>query len=872
MYKKLVFLISFVLAFGLATGIAGAQSVKINFQLKGGPVPEGYLPDYGEVFGDRGNGFSYGWNRDIQADSRDRNSGNAPDQRYDTLLHLQKAADAIWEIALKNGIYNIFLVCGDPSNTDQTNNFDVEGTLTTDPDPQTGPGFDYDEFEFTVVLRDGRLTIKPAPGSANCKIMFVDIILAIPPGAARNPKPANEAIDVPREVALSWTPGEFAPPVNGHKVYLSENFKDVNDGVGGVTQDANSYTPPQRLNLGTIYYWRVDEVNGPPDYTVYKGGVWSFTTEPVGYPIKNVTATASSSHNAEMGPEKTVNGSGLNAEDLHSKEPADMWLSSAEPLGAWIKFEFDKVYKLHQMWVWNSNQMIESLIGFGFKNVTIEYSTNGTDYTALGTTVEFARAPGTDGYAHNTTVDFVDVAAKYIRLTAKSNWGFMPQFGLSEVCFLYIPIRAREPSPESGATDVDVDVTLDFRAGREAAQHNVYLSTDQQAVVGGTAPVTTVTKASYGPLSLDLDKTYYWKINEVNMAETPTTLEGDVWSFTTRQFLIVDDFESYNDLDTTDPASNRIFNTWIDGYGTTTNGSIVGYENPPFCEKTIVHGDKQSMPLSYSNTAGKTYSEAERTFAVGQNWTKAGITTLVLYFHGASGNTGQLYIKINGSKVIYGGDAVDITRPRWKQWNINLASPAFAGLQNVTKLSIGIDGNGASGKLYFDDIRLYQLAPEIVVSSEEIWIEAEAAKTLTAPLKIYDDPLASGGKCIGTDVGTGNSSNNPPSPAGTATYTFTVAGGTYKISGRIIIPSGDSFWVRIPGATIPAETELHSSGWVRWSDPPNSNNWYWHDVFSGDDNEIATVLFTMPAGTHTLEIAYREDGARWDVIVISKVG
>jgi hypothetical protein len=74
------------------------------------------------------------------------------------------------------------------------------------------------------------------------------------------------------------------------------------------------------------------------------------------------------------------------------------------------------------------------------------------------------------------------------------------------------------------------------------------------------------------------------------------------------------------------------------------------------------------MPLSYDNTGGAAYSEAERTFAVGQNWTKASAATFVLYFHGAEGNTGQLYIKVNGSKVAYDGDAGDIAKPQWKQW------------------------------------------------------------------------------------------------------------------------------------------------------------------------------------------------------------
>jgi len=538
--------------------------------------------------------------------------------------------------------------------------------------------------------------------------------------SAADPSPADGATDVPRDVSLSWTPGTFAPAVNGHKVYLSENFNDVNDGIGGVIQDANSYAPPQRLDFGTTYYWRVDEVNGPPDFTVYKGGVWSFTTEPFAYAIENITTTASSQA-ANRGPENTVNGSGLDESGLlHGKEgDNNMWLSSAGgPQPTWIEFEFDKVYKLHELWVWNSNDSLEPVLGLGIKDVSIEYSANGIDYTTLGITHQFARATGVSDYAHNTTIDFSGAAAKYVRLTANNNWGgILPQYGLSEVRFFHIPVYASEPKPDSGATGVSIgtidapaDVTLAFRAGREAAKHNVYFSTDQQAVIDGTASVATVTKASYGPLSLDLNKTYYWRVDEVNEAQTPARWQGDIWNFTTQEYYVVDDFESYNDLDTTDPKSNRIFNAWIDGYGTTTNGSIVGYENPPFAEKTIVHGGKQAMPLAYSNTAGKAYSEAERTFAVGQNWTKAGSQTLVLFFQGVAGNTGQLYVKINGSKVVYGGDAGDIAKSQWKQWNIALASLGV-NLQRVTKLAVGIDGNGASGKLYFDDVRLYRLAP-----------------------------------------------------------------------------------------------------------------------------------------------------------------
>ena len=168
--------------------------------------------------------------------------------------------------------------------------------------------------------------------------------------------------------------------------------------------------------------------------------------------------------------------------------------------------------------------------------------------------------------------------------------------------------------------------------------------------------------------------------------------------------------------------------------------------------------------------------------------------------------------------------------------------------------------------MLIDDILLYRLAPE--GASEEIWLEAESA-TITAPMEVYDDPAASGGKCIGTQSGTGDSTSNPPDPAGTARIPFTVVkGGTYSISGRVIIPSGESFWIRIQGATT--NTNNHSSGWVRWSDPPTISSWYWDIIFSADDGN-SDVEWTMQAGNYILEVGYREDGALLDAIVITKI-
>ncbi len=493
--------------------------------------------------------------------------------------------------------------------------------------------------EFTGMVDDARFYNRQLTQEEIQQVM-----MGTQPGVSSNPSPWNGALDIPREVVLSWTPGEFAPATNGHTVYFSENFNDVNDGIGGITQNDTSYTPAQRLDLDTTYYWRVDEVNGPPDHTVFEGRVWSFTTELFAYPVENITATASSSGIAQ-GPENTVNGSGLDDSGLlHGKLGDDnMWLSSLTGVQpTWVQYELDKVYKLQEMWVWNFNESWEPMIGVGLKDVTIEYSVNGTDYTSLGTTHEFAQAPGTTDYAHNTIVDFSGVPAKYVRLTPNSNFGgIINQYGLSEVRFFHEPIHAREPNPADGATDVSigtidvpVDVTLSFYAGREAAQHDVYFSTDEQAVIDGTAPVTTVSELSYGPLSLGLGETYYWRVDEVNEAETPATWQGDLWDFTTQEYFTVDDFESYNELDPTEPESNSIFLTWIDGYEQPTNGAIVGYADSPFAERGIVHSGKQVMPYYYDNAGTANYSEAERTFSPGQDWTRKGVGILSLWFRG----------------------------------------------------------------------------------------------------------------------------------------------------------------------------------------------------------------------------------------------
>jgi hypothetical protein len=106
--------------------------------------------------------------------------------------------------------------------------------------------------------------------------------------------------------------------------------------------------------------------------------------------------------------------------------------------------------------------------------------------------------------------------------------------------------------------------------------------------------------------------------------------------------------------------------------------------------------------LFYDNRSAAT-SEAELPLA--GDWTASGIGNLSLYFRGAEGNGGELYVKINSTKVPYPGAAGDIAGLEWLPWTIDL-STVDANLSSVASLIIGIEGAGANGVVYIDDIEL----------------------------------------------------------------------------------------------------------------------------------------------------------------------
>ncbi|MCP4260077.1 MAG: hypothetical protein GY774_21555, partial [Planctomycetes bacterium] len=262
------------------------------------------------------------------------------------------------------------------------------------------------------------------------------------------------------------------------------------------------------------------------------------------------------------------------------------------------------------------------------------------------------------------------------------------------------------PNPANGAVDVTQTPVLTWAPGL-GASHEIFFGTDASSLeLKGSGNLGS---ESYDPGELEWDTTYYWRIDEANNANADSPWTGPLWSFTTANFLIIDDMEAYNDLDPADPASNRIFLAWIDGFDNpAANGSVVGYANPPFAEQTIVNSGNQSMPFEYNNAVGK--SEATLTLTTNNDWTVNGVNTLTIWYRGNSSNAAEtMYVMLNGSASVDNDNPDAAIKGSWTEWNIDLQAFADQGvnLANVTSITLGLRSvTGGTGMLYFDDIRL----------------------------------------------------------------------------------------------------------------------------------------------------------------------
>ncbi|MBN2181622.1 MAG: hypothetical protein JW715_06890 [Sedimentisphaerales bacterium] len=564
------------------------------------------------------------------------------------------------------------------------------------------------------------------------------------PSIAYNPNPAADAEYVSLEPVLSWEAGSTS--AKGHIILFGDDFDSVNNTpprfFGGPPfrthqQDqtdvnwAPSESGIKLLETSKTYYWRIDSVDETS--TIHKGDTWSFTTVPIkglGSITRELYESIAGGTVAELTEDPNFPDNPSTTGYLTSFEAPHMSISEyGSRIHGWLYVRNSGEYTF---WVASGEN---SQLWFG-------------DHPSTASIIAYVDGEdGREGWTQPREWDkYPEIQQSepiylqgggtlyYIMTLHKKGWGYdnlsvawsgpdtdnTQQIisGTSLIPFEEVELlTASAPNPAHLSTDVYMEPTISWVAGEYAAQHQIYFGTDANAVSNATIEspeyqrTNELGSESYNPGILEFNTTYYWRIDEVNDNHPDVSWKGKVWSFKVGSYYIVDDFESYNDIQQGEEGSKLVYLTWTDGYDNpSTNGSTIGYVSGSSLETDIVHGGNQSVPLMYNNTVA---SISEVTInpvnlAVGGDWAAKGADTLSLWFYGDPNNpaTEKMYVKVNDAKAVFEGD---LTLTEWQEFPVNLTQ-LNTNLGNVTALKVGFERTGTTGNsgiIYLDDIRLY---------------------------------------------------------------------------------------------------------------------------------------------------------------------
>jgi len=405
---------------------------------------------------------------------------------------------------------------------------------------------------------------------------------------ASNPNPSDGATGVDPNTVLSWLPGKDA---DSHDVYLGTDYEDVNDADIGSPEymgnfDVNSWDPCG-VDIDTTYYWRIDEITGS---SLWKGDVWSFKTwfEPnfvswwkfdegegdIAYD------SAGDNHGTIYGATWTSgqidgaldfdgDGDYVNlGNDSSLKPPLPVTLSAwinLNTLESWKQIIAldEQLSKYYGMWfqATNTNTLAVSYgDGSGTSSsdrrtktgttalnksnwyhvaavvrgpTDMELYINGVDdgglYSGTGGNLKYSSGDSFIG-CHSGLINYfngsIDDVRVYDRaLSAEEVW---------QIYYKDLGPKASNPNPSDGATGVDPNTVLSWSPGKNADSHDVYFGTDygdvNDANIGSPEYMGNFDVNTFDPCGLELNTTYYWRIDEVN---EPNLWKGNVWSFTT---------------------------------------------------------------------------------------------------------------------------------------------------------------------------------------------------------------------------------------------------------------------------------------------------------------------------------------------------
>ncbi|MDT7827289.1 malectin domain-containing carbohydrate-binding protein [Pricia sp. S334] len=363
-------------------------AVNVNFSDPATAAPSGYEKDAGDSYGNRGNGYTYGWldantsaPADLTKNGRNRTVGGVSDLN-NTLIHMQYGEvstnanngylpDAKWELEVPNGSYSVTVFVGDPDvdgspEDTPTHRINAEGVNLVDnyvPTGSVGTSTRFTSGSATVNVTDGRLTLDPLNGGFNTKINSVRIVATT--GTVQTPSvagitPADGATDVAVNASISAN-DLFLPNFDADgnagvdnttitnatvRLFKQGNSTPIGASVNGTGGgDAINLVPDLPLETNTTYIFEIDgvlDLVGEPfefftsSFTTGSGNTGPTTDlDNVSFTSLGAVATGSKYSSLVIGPDNKLYGLVISGDIHRWTINADGTLANKETLSAW---------------------------------------------------------------------------------------------------------------------------------------------------------------------------------------------------------------------------------------------------------------------------------------------------------------------------------------------------------------------------------------------------------------------------------------------------------------------------------------------------------------------------------------------------------
>ncbi|MDT8302141.1 MAG: hypothetical protein RQ760_11705, partial [Sedimentisphaerales bacterium] len=324
---------------------------------------------------------------------------------------------------------------------------------------------------------------------------FDDFIVYGPSGRqslpiATGPTPAEGELIEDTWINMSWRPGDFAV---SHDLYIGTDFEDVNNGAEGTFAGSTSST---------------FQVVGFPGFPIPEG----------------------------LQPGTTYYWRIDEVNDANPNSPwkGTIWSFSIAPKTAYepVPADGSESVALDAQLTWTP--------GYGSKLHTVYFGESFDEVDNASGGQSLAAASYTPGPLRMAKTYYWRVDEFDIVETHKGNvWSFTTVGAVGS------------PSPANNAVDITQTPTLTWARGVYADSHQVYFGAGEASLELKASG--NLGSESYAPGQLEWNTTYYWRIDEANNASADSPWTGPLWSFTTANFLIIDDMESYNDIDEGEP-------------------------------------------------------------------------------------------------------------------------------------------------------------------------------------------------------------------------------------------------------------------------------------------------------------------------------